>query len=62
MSVFYIALPIALMLGAAGMIACVYCIRSGQFDDLDGPSVRILVDEQQSDDVDSQRSQASDPS
>ena len=45
MSVLYIALPIALLLGGGGLIACLYCIRDGQYDDLDSPSVRILVDE-----------------
>ncbi len=45
MSVIYIALPIALALGAAGMLACVACIRSGQYDDLQSPPVRILLDD-----------------
>lgn len=47
MSVLYIALPLALALGFAGMIACVLCVRSGQYDDLETPAVRILVDESQ---------------
>ncbi|QDT09557.1 cbb3-type cytochrome oxidase assembly protein CcoS [Planctomycetes bacterium K23_9] len=46
MSVLFIALPLALLLGAAGVTACVYCIRDGQYDDLDSPPMRILVDEQ----------------
>ena len=45
MSVLYIALPIALLLGLSAMIACVACLRSGQFDDLETPALRILVDE-----------------
>ena len=45
MSVLYIALPIALLLGGGGLLACIYCIRNGQYDDLDTPSIRILVDE-----------------
>ncbi|TWU47351.1 Cytochrome oxidase maturation protein cbb3-type [Rubripirellula tenax] len=49
MSVIYIALPIALALGAAGMIACVICIRSGQYDDMDTPSMRMLIDDRQLD-------------
>ncbi len=49
MSVLYIALPIALLLGAAGMFACVQCIRSGQYEDLDAPSIRILIEDQPSD-------------
>ena len=45
MSVLYIALPIALLLGGGGLLACIYCIRDGQYDDLDTPAIRILVDE-----------------
>lgn len=45
MSVLYIALPVALMLGGAGLLACLYCIRYGQYDDLESPSVRILIDD-----------------
>ncbi|TWU22211.1 Cytochrome oxidase maturation protein cbb3-type [Novipirellula galeiformis] len=45
MSVLTIALPIALALGASALVACVWSIRQGQFDDLDSASVRILVDE-----------------
>ncbi len=45
MSVLYIALPLAVLLGAAGMIACIVCIRRGQYDDLDTPSVRMLIDD-----------------
>jgi cbb3-type cytochrome oxidase maturation protein len=46
MSVLFIALPLAILLGAAGLFACLYCIRSGQYDDLDAESYRILVDQQ----------------
>ena len=45
MSVLYIALPIALALGGAALWACVHCIRSGQFEDLDSPPMRMLIDE-----------------
>ena len=45
MSVLYVALPLAIALGGAALIACVRCIRSGQYDDLETPPVRILIDE-----------------
>jgi cbb3-type cytochrome oxidase maturation protein len=51
MSVLYIALPVALFLGGGGLIACLYCIRDGQYDDLDSPSVRVLLDDQRADDA-----------
>lgn len=46
MSVLYIALPIAILLGAGGLVACLYCIKDGQYDDLDSPSVRMLIDDE----------------
>lgn len=46
MSILYIALPVALLLGGAALIACLSCIRKGQYDDLDSPSVRMLIDDQ----------------
>lgn len=45
MSVLYIALPLALLLGAAALIACITSIRSGQFDDLESPPLRMLIDD-----------------
>ena len=47
MSVLFIALPLALTLGGSALWACIYCIRSGQFDDLDSPPMRILTKEHQ---------------
>ena len=38
-------IPIALMLGFAGLIAFVWSLKSGQFDDLEGASLRILSDD-----------------
>ena len=49
MSVLYIALPVALLLGGGGLWACLYCIRDGQYDDLDSPSVRVLLEDRRVD-------------
>ena len=46
MSVLYIALPVAVLMGATALVACVRCIRGGQFDDLETPAVRMLIDDQ----------------
>jgi cbb3-type cytochrome oxidase maturation protein len=40
-----ILLPIALLLGLSGLSAFFWAARSGQFDDLDGASMRILIDD-----------------
>ena len=45
MSVLYIAVPVALSLGAVALGACLWAIRSGQFEDLETPSIRILFDD-----------------
>jgi cbb3-type cytochrome oxidase maturation protein len=37
-----ILIPAALLLGAVGLGAFLWSLRSGQFDDLDGAAVRIL--------------------
>ncbi|MEM7303607.1 MAG: cbb3-type cytochrome oxidase assembly protein CcoS [Pseudomonadota bacterium] len=42
-----ILIPIALGLGALGLAAFVWSLRSGQFDDLSGAAERILEDEDQ---------------
>lgn len=38
-------IPIALLLGGAGLMAFLWALRSGQFDDLDGAANRILFDD-----------------
>ncbi|MET4698873.1 cbb3-type cytochrome oxidase maturation protein [Constrictibacter sp. MBR-5] len=38
-------IPVALFLGGLGLIAFLWSLRSGQFDDLDGAAERILYDE-----------------
>lgn len=45
MSVLFVALPVAILLGGAALVACVQCIRGGQYDDLETPAVRMLIDE-----------------
>lgn len=38
-------LPVALFLGALGLIAFVWALRSGQYEDLDGAAERVLLDD-----------------
>jgi cbb3-type cytochrome oxidase maturation protein len=40
-----ILIPVALLLGGLGLLAFVWCLKSNQFDDLDGAAQRILIDE-----------------
>lgn len=45
MSVIYVLLPAALAFAAAAVVVFLWAARSGQFDDLETPAVRILHDE-----------------
>ncbi|HYC13685.1 MAG TPA: cbb3-type cytochrome oxidase assembly protein CcoS [Stellaceae bacterium] len=38
-------IPIALAMGFVGLIAFLWALRSGQFDDLDGAAGRVLFDD-----------------
>jgi len=45
MTDFFYLIPIALALGAAGLAAFFWALRSGQYEDLDGAAERILFDD-----------------
>ncbi len=43
-------IPAALGLGLIGLIAFLWALRSGQFDDMDGAALRILIDDEEAND------------
>lgn len=45
MSALYIVLPLALLVAVGFLLVFIRSVRSGQFDDLETPGVRILHDE-----------------
>jgi len=45
MSGLLILIPVALFLGAIGLAAFLWSLRSGQYDDLEGAASRILQDD-----------------
>ncbi len=45
MSVLFLVLPLALLVVAGAILAFVWSARSGQFDDLDTPAMRVLGDD-----------------
>ncbi|UVK38549.1 cbb3-type cytochrome oxidase assembly protein CcoS [Mesorhizobium sp. AR10] len=45
MSYLTILVPVALLMGLAGLAAFMWTLRSGQYDDLDGAAQRILLDD-----------------
>lgn len=45
MSVIYLVLPLALVLGAGFLIAFLWATRQGQFDDLETPAIRLALED-----------------
>ena len=45
MSGYFFLIPVSLALGFAGLALFLWTLKSGQYDDLDGASERILYDE-----------------
>ena len=45
MSMLIYLIPVALFLGGLGLVAFLWSLRSGQYDDLEGAAHRILRDE-----------------
>ncbi|MGO9022989.1 MAG: cbb3-type cytochrome oxidase assembly protein CcoS [Beijerinckiaceae bacterium] len=45
MTILLILVPLALGLGLVGLLAFLWSLHNGQYDDLDGAAVRILSDD-----------------
>jgi cbb3-type cytochrome oxidase maturation protein len=52
MSAIFIVLPLALLFVIVALIVFARAVRSGQFDDLDTPGVRLLHDDEPPEDDD----------
>lgn len=46
MDIMIVLVPGALFLGAMGLIAFFWSLRSGQYEDLDGAAHRVLLDDE----------------
>ena len=46
MNVVFILLPLALLVAGIMLALFIWAVRSGQFDDLETPAVRILFDDE----------------
>jgi cbb3-type cytochrome oxidase maturation protein len=38
-------IPVALLLGLVGLVAFLWSLRNGQFEDPDGAAMRVLIDD-----------------
>jgi len=45
LNIIYILIPLGLILLIAAVVAFFWAVRSGQFDDLESPAWRILLDD-----------------
>lgn len=45
MSILYLLIPLAVLLMAVAIGVFIWSIRSGQYEDLEGPAHRILMDD-----------------
>ncbi|NWG53035.1 MAG: cbb3-type cytochrome oxidase assembly protein CcoS [Hydrogenophilaceae bacterium] len=46
MSVAIYLIPVALFMGAVGLAAFIWSLKSGQYEDLKGAAARILIDDE----------------
>lgn len=46
MNILLLLIPAALLLGLLGLAGFLWALKSGQFEDLEGASERILIDEE----------------
>lgn len=46
MNAIFVLLPLALLIAGIAVALFIWAVRSGQFDDLDTPPVRILFDDE----------------
>ncbi len=45
MTVLFVLVPLALAIGLGFLVAFVWATKTGQYDDLDTPAVRMLLDD-----------------
>jgi len=46
MTVLYLLVPVALLLAGTGVAAFFWSVRNGQFDDVETPAIRVLLEEE----------------
>ncbi|AOU96784.1 cytochrome oxidase maturation protein, cbb3-type [Acidihalobacter yilgarnensis] len=45
MTILYLLLPLAVFLAILAIVAFIWTVKSGQYDDMDGPPQRMLMDD-----------------
>ncbi len=47
MNVLYFLVPLAVLLATVGVAAFMWAVRNGQFDDVETPAIRMLLDDEE---------------
>jgi cbb3-type cytochrome oxidase maturation protein len=47
MNILIVLIPVSVCLGAAGLAACLWTLRHGQYEDLEGDAARILLENEE---------------
>jgi len=55
MNVLIVLIPVSVLLGALGLAACIWSLRAGQYEDLEGDAARMLLDEDEAGPPDADR-------
>ncbi|WP_099828173.1 cbb3-type cytochrome oxidase assembly protein CcoS [Oceaniglobus indicus] len=45
MNILVVLIPVSVFLGAVGLAACIWTLRHGQYEDLEGDAARILLED-----------------
>jgi len=45
MEMLFVMIPAAILLGLAGLVALIWSIKNGQFEDMEGPKYRIFFED-----------------
>ena len=45
MEILYLLIPVSILLLLVGVVAFAWAVRNGQFEDLEGPAYRIIMDD-----------------
>ena len=48
MEIIYVLLPVSVFLGLIALVAYLWAVKQGQFDDLDTPAMRAIFEDQKS--------------
>mgnify|MGYP006423948343 CR=1 FL=1 len=46
MTILYLLVPVALLMAGAGVWAFFWSVRNGQYDDVETPAIRVLLDDE----------------